>query len=347
MSAEIIKEFLVGLGFKVDAGGLKRFTQGIEAATKVAVQAGAAAQAMAVAVELAVVKVSRQFEDLYYASQRIHSSVENIRAMDYAVTQMGGSAEGARSAMEGVASLIRSNPGGENFIRSLGVETRDANGDLRDMSYILRDLGGRFRDMPYYAAKVRAGVLGIDELTLQALIRGTDEFADRYSEMSRRIGIDQEEAAKASHEFMVAVRDLQVQLGLLVGKLLLTLQNSEMLERLVANLGPIFMALGRLAERVAEWFGDADEATGGWSTALIVLLGVLAPLVALIGPAVAGVLALVAAIAALIDDFQTWREGGKSLIDWETWNGEISRVIAAIMNLLGALKPLFDWSTLR
>lgn len=334
MSAEIIKEFLVGLGFKVDAGGLKRFTQGIDAATKVAVKAGAAASGMAVAVEAAVVKVSRQFEDLYYASQRINSSVENIRAMDYAVTQMGGSAQGARAAMEGVASLIRSNPGGENFIRSLGVETRAANGELRDTAEIIRDLGDRFRGMPYYMAKVRAGVLGIDEMTLQALIRGTDDFADRYGAMARQVGVDQEAAAQASHDFMVAVRDLMVQLELLAGKFLLTFQNSGMLERLVANLGPVFMALGRLAQRVGEWFGEADEATGGWSTALVVLFGILAPIVALLGPAVAGVMALAAAIVALIDDFQTWREGGKSLIDWATWSAEID-------NILKALKPLF------
>jgi hypothetical protein len=340
MSSDIIKEFLVGLGFKVDQGGLKKFVGGIDAATKVAIKAGAAAGSMAVAVEAAVVKVSKQFEDLYYASQRLHSSVENIRAVDYEISQFGGDAKGARAAMEGIASLIRSNPGGENFIRSLGVETRDANGDLRDTAELMRDLGARFRNMPYYMAKVRAGVLGIDEITLQAMIRNTGEFSDQYHDMAARVGVDQQAAAKASHDFMVQVRMLLTWLTLLSEKLILAAQNSEGLARVAGTLSTVFEALARLAGRVTQWLGDADRATGGWSTTLLVLAGILAAVLLVLDPVVVGVLAIGAAIVALIDDFQTWREGGKSLIDWSAWSAEIDHVLAALKPLWEAIKGL-------
>jgi hypothetical protein len=342
VKGDLLKEFLVGLGFKVDAPGLKKFLDGVEGATKVAVKAGAAATGMAVAIEAAVVRVSKQFEDLYYASQRIHSSVENIRATDYAISQMGGSADGARAAMEGIANLIRSNPGGENFIRSLGVETRGANGELRDTAEIVSDLGARFRAMPYYMAKVRAGILGIDDRTLQAMIRGTDQFSDRYHAMAARVGVDQQAAAKASHDFMVEVRDLKTELELLFDKMLLGLQGATgpAMQRLGATFETVFAAVIRIASVVLGWLGQLDHATGGWSTTLIVVAGVLAPLIALIGGAAAGVLALAAGIVALIDDFQTWKSGGKSLIDWSAWSAEIGHVLTALGPLFDALREL-------
>jgi hypothetical protein len=342
MTPEVIKSYLVGLGFKVDSPGFKRFLGALGDAAKYVAKAGTAATAMGVAVEAAVVKVSKNFEDLYYASQRIHSTVENIQATDYAFTQVGGSAEGARAAMEGVASLVRSNPGGESFIRSLGIETRDANGELRDTSELMSDLGAKFRAMPYYMAKVRAGVLGIDERSLQAMIRGTDDFSDRYHAMAARVGMDQQQAAKASHDFMVQVRDLKVMLELLFMKVVVGLQSGvgPSLERMAAIFAPMLEALGRLAGRLMQWLGGLDHATGGWSTALLVLIGILAPIVALVGSTVAGIIALGVAIGLLIDDFQTWKEGGKSLIDWSAWSVEIDHVMKAVAPLMQALGDL-------
>jgi hypothetical protein len=340
--ASVFKEFLVSLGFRVEESSFKKFETGIKVATKVAGELGAASVAAAAAVEAAVVKISAKFEDLYYASQRIHSSVENIRAMDYAVTQMGGSAQGARAAMEGIAEFMRSNPGGERFIGGLGVATRDANGELRDTADIVKDLGARFREMPYFAAKVRAGMLGIDERTLQALIRGTDDFSDRYHAMAQRIGVDQQAAAKASHDFMVRVRDLRVELELLFDKAVLALQgpSGQALTKFAERAGIAFTALGHIVERLGEWFGKLDDATDGGAGTLTVLLGILGAVLLVIDPVVVGVVALGLAIAALIDDFQTWREGGKSLLNWEGWKTEINGAIGAIKLLVGAIGDL-------
>lgn len=345
MSGNVIKEFLVALGFKVDAAGLKRFNEGIASATKVAAKAGTVVTAMAVAVEVAVVKVSKQFEDLYYASQRINSSVENIRGMDYAVSQLGGTAQGARAAMEGLASFMRSNPGGERFIRTLGVETRDANGELRDTALILRDLATQFKGMPYYAAKVRANLLGIDEQTLQALIRGTGEFSDQYSAMARKMGIDQQAAAKASHDFMVQVRELKVQLELLIGKVLIDLQGpgGRALRNFAETGVVVLMSIGNAMVWVIDKLNLLDDATSGWSSTLIALLALLAPLLALLGPIVVGVGLLIAGIVTLTNDFNTWRAGGKSLIDWSTWAGEIDRVMTALQPFIRVLKSLVGW----
>ncbi|OTL37400.1 hypothetical protein B9X75_00105 [Acinetobacter pittii] len=54
------------------------------------------------------------------------------------------------------------------------------------------------------------------------------------------------------------------------------------------------------------------------------------------------VLALAAAIAALWDDYQTWKNGGESLIDWSKWEGGIETAIARIKQLAELIKNLKD-----
>jgi len=100
----LIKEFLVGLGFKIDEKGQKRFVDTIGAATVQAAELGAAATAAATAVVAAVAKISDGLEQLYFASQRSKASVEAIQALDFAARQFGA---GAR---EPTAQRPRSSP---------------------------------------------------------------------------------------------------------------------------------------------------------------------------------------------------------------------------------------------
>ncbi|MFH4090479.1 hypothetical protein WAJ00_21415, partial [Acinetobacter baumannii] len=52
------------------------------------------------------------------------------------------------------------------------------------------------------------------------------------------------------------------------------------------------------------------------------------------------VLALAAAIAALWDDYQTWKNGGESLIDWSKWENGIETAISRIKQLAELIKSL-------
>src|SRR5690348_12032764 len=100
MSADVIKEFLVGLGYKVDEAGQRKFVDGVNNASKDVLKLGVAAIAAATAVTAAVTKIASGLEDLYYASQRTRASAENIQAYGYAVSQMGSSADAARGSLE-------------------------------------------------------------------------------------------------------------------------------------------------------------------------------------------------------------------------------------------------------
>lgn len=277
--SSIIKEFLVALGVKVDDDKIKKFEQGIAKVTKGAIELASAVEVAATAAAAMVTKVSAQFEDLYYASQRIGDSVENIRGFSFAIGQVGGSAQGAMAALENMGEFFRSNPGAERFVRGLGVETREANGQMRAMTDIMGDLADRLRAMPYYRAKVVAGVLGIDPRTLQAMLRGTDEAKAHFKAMADSMGVDLDAAAKSSHDFMNDLRDLLALITLTADK--------------------IVMAIQPIATRLVDTLRQLNIATDGWSTGLIVLAGVLTPLLLFLDPIVVLVVALGAAIAAV------------------------------------------------
>ena len=343
MDSDMIKEFLVGLGFKVDAQGLKLFAGTIENCTRAAIALGVGVTAAATATVAAVGKVSEEFEDLYYASQRIKASVGNIQSYDFAIGQVGGSADAALGSLEGIASFIRSNPGAEKFIQSIGVSTRDGNNQLRDTTKIMEDLGKTFRGMPFYRAKVYANILGIDEKTLMAMIRGIDQFKDKYNQLYAQAGIDPDKAAKQATLFMNRLRDLGAQAGIL---------GVVFAER----LAPAANFFIDVAERAIDVLIKLDRLTGGLSTdfiAVAVAMGIASKaakllgldLIGLIGKAIAPLLLQLAVLTAevlpalgdaILGVAAAIEAGGIIAFGW------IAIIIAAIVALAAAAAYLWN-----
>ena len=54
------------------------------------------------------------------------------------------------------------------------------------------------------------------------------------------------------------------------------------------------------------------------------------------------ILALASALYLLYDDYKTWKEGGKSLIDWSKWTNGIDKIIAKIKDFLAMLEKVKD-----
>ena len=260
MSAEVIKEFLVNLGFSLDEASLKKFSTNIAGATKQVMTFGAELATAAVAVEAGVARIADQMDKLYWASQRTGATVDRIQGLEFAAKQMGGTAQQARGALEGLAAFMRSTPASGAFLNKLGVTT---NG--RDTTDILKDLVGKFRQMPFWRAKAYAQFMGIDEGTLLVLMRNVEQFSDRYKELYKVAGIDGNEAAKSSHEFMVQVGELTAAL-----EVLWTAGASHFL--------PWLTELVKTLDSVVVKFITLDKATEGWSTSILALVAALGSL---------------------------------------------------------------------
>lgn len=364
MSADVIKEFLVSLGYKIDVQQERRFVGAIVGATTKVAALGAAATAAASAVVGAVTVISNQLEQLYFVSQRTKASAENIQAIGFAASQMGSSAAAATGSLEALARFIRSNPGSTGLIESIGVQTKDANGGLRDTAEIMTDIGKRLSQMPFYRAQAYANVFGIDEKTLMALRQGLGEFSDEYKSMLHAAGVDAQEATTQAHAFMVQLRTLQQAGGILLMKIGANLAAAlgpniqRLRERFVDNFGHIsaiienvariilFLAditttLGLRVVEIVDWM--IDKWNGLSATTKNVVAGIAAIGAALLLLNANPILALASAILLLYDDYETWKKGGKSLINWADWKPDIDAAIDGIKTLIGWIEKLGSW----
>lgn len=351
---ELIKEFLVSLGFKIEKAGLESFVKGITAASS--------------AVLASVTAIEDNLERLYFASQRTKASAENIRAFGFSLAQMGSSAGAALESIENLARLMRNTPGAAGLIQSIGVQTKTANGELRDTSEILRDLGKQFANMPYYRANAYAQALGIDEKTLIALRQGLGDFGDEYRDMLGKIGLDLGDATKKSHEFMVETRTLASAIAI-VGQRIsasfserLTAYIRRFREQLVENFGRIADIIDRVTKGVI-WLADivsqmalraiqaVQTLVDGWNdldeNTQKVIAGIAALVVGwkvlnsvFLATPLGRLTALSLALLTLYDDYRTWREGGKSLIDWSVWEEQINNAMFGLGKLGRALRGL-------
>lgn len=217
--ADILREFLVKLGYKVDEASQRRFAEGVERMTERVKDLAKAAVVMGTAVGVAVVKVASDLDSLYFATKRIRASAGNIQAFEFAIKQMGGSGEAARAALEGLARFMRNSPGAESFITGLGVQTRDANGNLRDTVELYAELAGVLKGMDSAQANAVAERLGLDDNTLQAIRSGDlKAYMADYLATLDKLGIKQDEAAENSAKFTRKLNELRTIFGLLVEK---------------------------------------------------------------------------------------------------------------------------------
>ncbi len=321
MSADVIKEFLVRLGYQVDQSGEQKFSEGIKNVTAVTIALGIEIAKTAEAVVQGMTRIATNLDSLYFASQRVKASAENVQAFGYAASQMGSSVDEANSTLENFSKFLRINPGGESMLQSWGIQTRDTNGQLRDTTEMLRDLGKLFRGMPYFRAYSLASGLGIDDKMLQALIKGGDAFDQQYKEILHRYGLNAQEAAEQSHHFMLEMRELRA--------------NADVLAMVVGTkLIAIFDELQFRWNSLDATTRQNIETGAKWVAGIVAAAAIIAS-----GP-IGVITALAVAILGLWDDYKVWQEGGKSLINWGQWKPEIDAAKSAIDALGSAIDAL-------
>lgn len=218
-NADTIKDFLVSLGFDIDQAGANKFEAVLKGVTANVMKVGAVVEGAALSIVGFTTRIANGLDKIYWASQRTGASVQGIKALGYAASQTGASAESAMSSLEGLAGFMRNNPGAEGFLNRLGVQTRDASGKMRDTAAIFTGVGQKLNNMPYYRAKQYAQMLGIDENTLMAMRRGMNGFTADYQSMLQKTGFNADKAAVQSNKFMTSMRGLTSLFGIMRDKI--------------------------------------------------------------------------------------------------------------------------------
>jgi Soluble lytic murein transglycosylase and related regulatory proteins (some contain LysM/invasin domains) len=359
--ADTIRDYLVSLGFDIDGAGQAKFEATLKGVAANVVKLGAVVESTALAVVGFTTSIANGLDKLYWASQRTGATVNGIKALGYAASQTGSSAEAAQNSLESLARFMRNNPGAEGFLNRLGVQTRDASGKMRDMSAIFTGVGQRLSSMPQYRANQYAQMLGIDENTLMAMRRGLSGFSAEYQSMMQKTGFNADKAAIQSNKFMTSMRGFVSLLGILrdkvgsnlAGGLSGTLDNLSrrmldnwpkiegVITKVVKGILVAADAIGRVAWRMTQAIETLIEWFKRLPPQVQQLIGLFAALVSawrvlnteFLKSPVGIILALGTAILALIEDYQTWKEGGKSLIAWEKWEPEINAAIKSLGKL--------------
>lgn len=138
----------------------------------------------------------------------------------------GGTAEQVRATLANISTQLRTSPGHENLLNSIGVQTRNANGSLRDTAEIFMDLQKRAMQMPEMRAKPILEELGESWDLFREIKDNADKFfgADADAkEFMKRIGLDPKAVADAGNEIMTEFRALQMKLGGLIDKMAMRL----------------------------------------------------------------------------------------------------------------------------
>ncbi|EOX6878732.1 lytic transglycosylase [Enterobacter roggenkampii] len=368
MNAETIKDFLVSLGFDIDEAGASKFDSVLAGTTANAIKMGLAVEGAALTVVAFTAKIASGLDNLYWASQRTGATVQGIQSIGYAVSQVGGSVDAARTSLESLSRFVRNNPGAEGFLNRLGVQTRDASGNMRDMAAIFTGVGQKLSSMPYYRANQYAQMLGIDENTLMAMRRGVGGFSGQYSAMAKAIGFNADEAARSSNKFMTSLREFGAMAGMARDKIgsnlagglagsLDTLRRhildnfpriEQTLTKAIKGILALGDIVGRLFFRLIEgtsslitWWQSLDKQT----RELISLFGALTIALRILNSTfwmspIGLITALAAGIALLWEDYQTWKEGGDSLIDWGKWKPEVDAALKMVRDLKTTVNDL-------
>lgn len=319
-NTDVIKEFLVSLGVRVDENGLARMGARLDGITGQVARFGATAVSMGAAIEGFVAVVSNRLEDLYFVSRRVGSTVDELQDYTLALQKAGGSAANALGSAETLARNLRTNPGIAAYIQSMGVDVQ--HGVVK----IMEGLAEKLRQIPYPIAYRIANILGIDEETLWAMTQNVNKFTDRFARLYAAFGTDAQKAAAGAHEFQNQLRDIAA-------------AGTALSVVLADRLLPYAKMFGEWVLDAVDWLADLDHTTGGLSTKIIgfgallagltIGLGAFLSVASLAAPAV-GLLAsllspvglLVAAVAGLgytiSQQKGAWDEWGKQLGDiWD------------------------------
>ena len=207
----LLEGFLVRLGFEVDQDSATKMKDTARSAGEAVAGIGKKAVGMGLALGAAVLKASSDLSKMYMTASRSGTSISNIRAMGYALNQVGGDSEQAMQSIETLRTRFRDLPGlASGFASAFNVSAIDKQtGKMRDMVDILTDLGKQWRNLSSAAVSQQASFLGIDPTTAELIRSGEFErFYAQGKEMQKQMGVDLDDSARRAAQFMSDINSI-------------------------------------------------------------------------------------------------------------------------------------------
>ncbi|WP_413206713.1 hypothetical protein [Rhodospirillum sp. A1_3_36] len=341
MLGGVIAEFLAKVGFQTDDSSMSNALSKVKGfGIAVGVAAGTAVAG--------ILAIANKYDELGASSDALRISADHLAELRYAAEEAGSSAEALNASLAGM------------------ISTRPY---ITDTAKALEEARGRMAGMGKAARELYAQRMGIDPALIPMLTADVGALTAEYRSMAGVAGIGAQAAAESARSLLAEITRLKAMAGLVadaVGVALfdklregfegLRRKITENFDRIRATLETFLALVLRVAGsamafigRLIEWVMNLADAFLGLDKsqkiAAAAVVGLLAAwrllnagfLATPLGWIVAGLIGLI----ALIDDFQTYLEGGKSLIDWGPWAGTIEKVWGLLKPLVGLLKGQF------
>ncbi len=257
-------------------------------------------------------------------SKNLGAATRTVSAWSNAAEIAGGSAGGLQGTMDmlskaqtqlqltGESSLIP-------YFSQLGISMADAYGRARPVNDVLLDLADRFGQMDRRTAVNMGEMMGIDPGTMNLLIQGRRAVEDMIARQKEYNAISKEQAAEATR---------------LREKIIKSRQSFEAMGRkLLSDVTPALEWLLSKLQAIGDWISQNRDFVETFLTVLATGLAAVGLAAIPINLTVAAILALAAGIATLWNDYQVWKSGGESLIDWGKWEPGITAAKNAMMEL--------------
>jgi hypothetical protein len=284
----VLQSYLIKLGFAIDDNGWKGFQSRIAQSGKNIAELGAVSVATALEIGVAVERVARHYENLYYVSQRAGSTVSSLKAQQFGFTQIGLSADQARSAVEGFAGAVRMNPGVRAMFRGMGIDTADAS---KAIGQLVDRTKAQFGEQGYFVAARIAAMGGMDEGAFKQMWDNRDRLRaeeEASIERQKRMGINVDDAARRFTEYGRKLNTVGDNFGLLKDRIALDFlpaanKTLDWVELGITKFGEFNVTTGGLAGQ----FATLAIAAGGVKAALVPIMALLRAL-GIVGAASAG-----------------------------------------------------------
>jgi hypothetical protein len=371
----IVRELVALFGFQVDKRSAADVDGAIRGVVRGAKVLGAAIAGAAVVegIRRMVVSTAQLGGEIQTTSERIGVGTRALQELRFAAGQADVSSEelttglrvlsrNANEARQGSKEL------GRDF-RRLGVSVTGADGKLKPVDALLEELAGGFARLgsDTERAALAQSVFGRSGVSLVPLLkRGKDGIRALREEADALGGVLDDDLIQLSSDFDDSQKRLRFTLqGLknVVAKALLPSFKASVdatiewiranREAIAQNIQAVFQNVARVLGAIASAMTGAVAAARGWFAALdpvrasLVKIGLIALGLAVVLALPGGALfLLIALVGLLIEDFQTWRAGGKSAIGelvaaLEQLAAEFPNVSAAILSVGVAFGRVF------
>lgn len=273
-------------------------------------------------------------------SKNLNVSVSTISAWSQATERLGGSAQGLQGTMTMLSReqsnfILKGESGLIPFFSMLNIALvqADRQGRLTGRSFedIANDLNQAFNSGKMgnrTMANNMLAMMGIDQGSANLILQSRKEF-ELLTKRQREMTAVTKEQAEVAQRLQTRIVGLKQSFGALGRQLLM-----EALPTLEKMLGYL--------EKFVTWCQQNKEFIADFFKVIAGGLVAIALLTAPINLTIIAVLGLAAAIALLWQDYQTWKRGGDSLIDWGKWEPGITKAQEAITGLIDLFQRL-EW----